>query len=252
MQNKVLVMVLGCVLSASALASANRLTDAEKCLHASVIHKGVVMSPLSFDVVLGWGPGGLLEWSSGYRQRLLYRCNSGRRVMLQVGSAIAWIGDKPVRMPAAPMYVKWRSPYNVRVLVPVRWVVETLGGQADYDPDTRTVTLSGPRGSVSFVPRGALQKPEKMYYQIAGKLYPRDDFLHGTIYFPLGEFEALGGEIPPDCGLRKKIKGSTCAPLKDLLEFNKGRLAMEWVDDTTTEVVMWMPQTGEIRTRQDD
>jgi hypothetical protein len=231
----------------STLAAASELTPAQ-WLEASVIKEGVVMSPLAFSGILNCSSGGLLDFGNWSRSNIRFKTDTGISLLMHYDTTKAWVHDSQVRMPAAPIYVKWRSPLNVRVLVPVRWVVETLGGQVTYDQDTRRATLTGPRGTISFVPRGTLDKPERMYYQVAGRLYPRDQYLRGTIYFPLGEFEALGGSIPARFEPRETINGETCAPLTALLEANGGRLAMEWVDDAVTEVVLWMPQTGEIRT----
>ena len=231
--------------------SADSLAEAEKWLEASVVRNGVVMSPPRYCAAVLGTSGGRLSFGDWSKSNIRFNADNGRSLLLRYGLTLAWRNDEALQMPVAPIYVKWRA-YGVRSLVPVRWVVETLGGQVSYDAKTRKVTLTGPRGTVSFIPRGTLQKPDKMYYLIAGKRYLRDDFLRGTIYFPLGEFEALGGQIPADCQPLEKINDATCAPLKMLLQFNGGRMAMEWVNDAIVEIVLWMPQTGEIRTPEPD
>jgi hypothetical protein len=219
------------------------LAEARKWLEASVIHQGVVMSPLfPFGLIVGrWGGG-----SSPSEVRLV--AEDGRGMLLQRDQTTAWLGDRPVRLPVAPMYVKWRSPEEARMLVPLRAVVEALGGKVSFDRKGRKVGVTGAGGTVWFTPRGTLKQPRLMYYRIAGRLYPKGQYLVGwRLYFPLRRFEQLGGKAPDEIGAEKTINSEVCRPLEDLIHANRGRYAMEWVDEGTTDVVLWLPAIGEIR-----
>lgn len=219
------------------------LVEARKWLEASVIHQGVVMSPLfPFGLVVGrWGGGQSLN-----DIRLV--AEDGHGMLLRYGQTTAWLGDRPMRLPVAPLYVKWRSPEEVKKLVPLRAVAEALGGTVQHNRHTGEIGLSGAGGTVWFTPRGSLERPQRMAYRIAGRLYPKDQYLaEGGLHFPLQRFEELGGQVADRGAPSRVIKGANCRPLWELLKANRGRLAMEWVSEEVTQVVLWLPEQGEIR-----
>lgn len=58
------------------------------------------------------------------------------RVVLQIGNQNVVVGDKTLRNDVTPVIV------NNRTMVPIRVITEGLGGKADWNEATRTVTLA--------------------------------------------------------------------------------------------------------------
>ncbi len=110
------------------------------------------------------------------------------KIVLSIGNKKAIVNGKVKAMDVAPFIDK----HSGRTLVPVRFVVEFLGGSVSWDPETRTVTVIA-NGKTVKIPVG-----DKVAY-INGKQYELDQpaiILHNRTFVPLRFVaEALGFKV---------------------------------------------------------
>ncbi len=65
---------------------------------------------------------------------------SQKRIMLKVDSKTAYVNDQKVMLDAAPVI------YKNRVMVPIRFISQSLGAQVEWDPIFKIVTITMPNG----------------------------------------------------------------------------------------------------------
>lgn len=82
---------------------------------------------------VGEAVGGSVEWNQEKRQALVTRGSDS--VLLTLGSTEALVNGQPVIMPVAAQLVEERT------MVPLRFIAEALGGQVEWNPETRTANI---------------------------------------------------------------------------------------------------------------
>lgn len=86
-----------------------------------------------------WGETFFVADSGNHRIQkipLHYLWDKDNTILLQLGSTIATLNFKTIKMDAAPIL------YKNRVMVPIRFISEALGAKVDWNPNTFKITIS--------------------------------------------------------------------------------------------------------------
>lgn len=86
----------------------------------------------------------------GYRRTLTMVNPDARHIHMNVGKTAYLVDGKAGTMDVKPVIIKNRT------MVPLRFLVEALGGEVSWNPETRTVTVNY-RGTVIQLPVGAME-----------------------------------------------------------------------------------------------
>lgn len=69
---------------------------------------------------------------------------NGKTLVMYVGSKTAYLDGEPVTMNAAPVRIKYSESKKKTVMVPTRFVAETLGYYYNWNSQTSTITIKSP------------------------------------------------------------------------------------------------------------
>lgn len=78
--------------------------------------------------------------------QLVYIVFGEDHVLLQIGSTVAHLNDRPIVMDVAPAIIEGRT------MIPVRFAAENLGFAVGWNPDTRVVSIDSPQQQLPLLP----------------------------------------------------------------------------------------------------
>lgn len=108
---------------------------------APLLLNGRVLVPLR---VIFEAMGAQVEWKAQTRQVIAKTIDT--TVSLTLDSTVAYVNNKQVSLDVPGRI------FNGRTLVPVRFVSESLGGEVNWSPQTRTVQISSLMGELANIP----------------------------------------------------------------------------------------------------
>ncbi|HEY6103096.1 MAG TPA: copper amine oxidase N-terminal domain-containing protein [bacterium] len=119
--------------------------------------------------------GAFVQWNPASNTVLATRGAS--QIQLTIGSRVAFVNGRQVRLDVPPMVVGGRT------LVPLRFVSEAMGANVDWEPSTRTVFItSGGAAQPRYPPPPVVQPPQPPVVQPPQPPVPSQSVIQGTVF----------------------------------------------------------------------